>query len=90
MAAGGSRGTPLNAGFCSRLLSRPASGSNTRSHIVTPRCQNGAMADQLHLIEPGDPDWRLDDRTRETGRKGVEAARQALRDAAPTAPPVAA
>jgi hypothetical protein len=48
------------------------------------------MADQLHLIEPNDPDWRLDERTRETGRKGVEAARQALRDAAPAAPPVAA
>jgi hypothetical protein len=48
------------------------------------------MADQLHLIEPNDPDRRLDDRTRETGRKGVEAARQALRDAATAAPPVAA
>jgi hypothetical protein len=48
------------------------------------------MADQLHLIEPNDPDWRLDDRTRETGRKGVEAARRALRDAASAAPPVAA
>jgi hypothetical protein len=48
------------------------------------------MADQLRLIEPNDPDWRIDERTRETGRKGVEAARQALRDAASTAPPVAA
>jgi hypothetical protein len=47
------------------------------------------MADQLHLIEPDDPDWRIDERTRETGRKGVEAARQALREAA-AAPPVAA
>jgi hypothetical protein len=82
MAVGGSR----------RTLLKPAhvAGSNTCSLIVTPRCQNGDMADQLHLIEPSDPDWRLDDRTRETGRKGVEAARQALRDAAAAAPPVAA
>jgi hypothetical protein len=39
------------------------------------------MTDQLRLIETDGPDWQLDDRTRETGRKGVEAARQALRDA---------
>jgi len=48
------------------------------------------MADQLHLIEPDDPEWRLDERTRDSGRKGVQAARQALRDAASAAPPVAA
>ena len=44
------------------------------------------MADQLLLIETNEPDWRLDERTRETGRKGVEAARRALQDAAQTAP----
>jgi hypothetical protein len=44
------------------------------------------MADQLLLIETSEPDWRLDDRTRETGRKGVEAARRALREAPTTAP----
>jgi hypothetical protein len=40
------------------------------------------MTDQLLLIETGEPDWRLDERTREAGRKGVEAARRALHDAA--------
>jgi hypothetical protein len=52
-----------------------------RSLLVLPLCQNGRMTDQLRLIETDGPDWQLDDRTRETGRKGVEAARQALRDA---------
>ena len=41
------------------------------------------MADQLTLITPPDhSDWRLDERTREVGRKGVEAARAALQEAA--------
>jgi hypothetical protein len=44
------------------------------------------MADQLLLIETNESDWRLDERTRETGRKGVEAARRALQGAVPTAP----
>jgi hypothetical protein len=40
------------------------------------------MADQLTLItEPKGDDWRLDERTREVGRRGVEAARRALQDA---------
>jgi hypothetical protein len=33
---------------------------------------------QLTLIEPGSATWRLDDGTRETGRKGVAEARRAL------------
>jgi hypothetical protein len=40
------------------------------------------MEDQLRLIETDDHDWQLDERTRETGRQGVEAARRALRRAA--------
>jgi hypothetical protein len=40
------------------------------------------MADQLRLIDSDDADWHLDERTRESGRLGVEAARQALRAAA--------
>ena len=41
------------------------------------------MADQLTLItEPDRSDWRLDDRTRELGRQGVQAARRALQEAA--------
>ena len=37
---------------------------------------------QLTLIEPASGSWRLDERTRETGRKGVAEARQALTVAA--------
>jgi hypothetical protein len=41
------------------------------------------MADQLTLITPADrTDWRLDERTREVGRRGIEAAREALQQAA--------
>lgn len=36
---------------------------------------------QLVLIADGAAEWRLDERTREVGRRGVEAARRALRDA---------
>jgi hypothetical protein len=37
---------------------------------------------QLVLIEERDADYRLDDRTREIGRRGIAAAREALRKAA--------
>jgi hypothetical protein len=36
---------------------------------------------QLVLIEAADHDWRLDERTKEIGLRGVELARQRLRDA---------
>lgn len=40
------------------------------------------MQAQLVLLDDGDndqgPDWRLDERTRERGRRGVAAARAAL------------
>jgi hypothetical protein len=39
------------------------------------------MERQLVLIEQ-EPDWRLDDHTREVGRAGVAQARAALRAAA--------
>ena len=38
-------------------------------------------SNQLVLIENNNTDFRLDDRTREIGRKGIAAAREALRDA---------
>jgi hypothetical protein len=44
------------------------------------------MPRQLTLIEIS-PDWRLDDRTREIGRRGVARARAALAAAHGTAPP---
>jgi hypothetical protein len=38
------------------------------------------MERQLVLLEVA-PDWKLDERTKEIGKKGVEAARAALRTA---------
>jgi len=40
-----------------------------------------AMKDQLVLVEPPAERWRIDDHTREVGRKGVEQARRALAEA---------
>ena len=37
---------------------------------------------QLSLIERADEVWRLDERTREVGRRGLELARKALEQAA--------
>ena len=42
----------------------------------------GTMNTQLVLIDDRSPDWRLDDKTRETGRKGLAEARAALQKAA--------
>ena len=39
------------------------------------------MERQLILIEERQPDWRLDEHTREVGRAGVAQARAALREA---------
>jgi hypothetical protein len=39
------------------------------------------MERQLVLLDLEARDWRLDDRTREVGRQGVAAAREALRQA---------
>ncbi|MGH9065512.1 MAG: hypothetical protein ACRDZQ_16260 [Acidimicrobiales bacterium] len=40
------------------------------------------MERQLVLIETDERDWRLDEPTRDAGRRGIEAAREALRKAA--------
>ena len=37
------------------------------------------MNDQLALLEDDDRQWRLDERTREIGLRGVAQAREALR-----------
>jgi hypothetical protein len=39
------------------------------------------MARQLDLLPPVDPDWRIDDATREAGRRGIAKARAALAEA---------
>jgi hypothetical protein len=38
-------------------------------------------SNQLVLIESNNTDFRIDDRTREIGRKGIAAAREALAEA---------
>ena len=43
------------------------------------------MERQLVLIEERGTDYQLDERTREIGRRGVAAAREALRRATPPA-----
>ena len=39
------------------------------------------MKQQLALIDPPSRAWKLDRKTIETGRKGIAAAREALREA---------
>ena len=36
------------------------------------------MARQLVLLDPAPDDWKLDDATRTTGKRGIAAARAAL------------
>jgi hypothetical protein len=40
------------------------------------------MEQQLLLLEPPERPWELDERTRQVGRRGLELAREALRQAA--------
>jgi hypothetical protein len=39
------------------------------------------MTTQLRLIDPTDVDWRLDEQTKEVGRRGLAGARKALSEA---------
>src|SRR4051794_38559782 len=48
---------------------------------VTPPGETVGMERQLVLIETADHDWRLDERTKEIGMRGVELARRQLREA---------
>jgi len=41
----------------------------------------GGVKEQLVLVETPRERWRIDDHTRDVGRKGVEQARQALAEA---------
>jgi hypothetical protein len=36
------------------------------------------MSEQLHLIDPSEVSWRLDERTKAVGRQGIARARAAL------------
>jgi hypothetical protein len=49
--------------------------------MVTPPEDDGTMTDQLVLIDAREVDWRLDDYTKEVGRRGIAEARKALADA---------
>ncbi len=60
------------------IVARRARAPASLSHppvIVIPM-ENDTT--QLTLLETGSAVWRLDERTRETGRKGVAEARRAL------------
>jgi hypothetical protein len=48
---------------------------------VTPPEDDGGMATQLLLIDATSVDWRLDEHTKEIGRQGIAAARDALAQA---------
>jgi hypothetical protein len=43
-----------------------------------PALKMRTMESQLTLLDPDDKTWRLDEDTREVGRRGVAAARAAL------------
>jgi hypothetical protein len=60
-------------------------GRNPRSRAPDAA---GAEGMQLRLLPGGErrPDWSLDERTRRVGRRGVAAAREALRRAGPPEP----
>ena len=45
------------------------------------------MKKQLVLLEERHEEWRLDERTRRTGRQGVQRAREALRRTRTEGPP---
>ena len=47
------------------------------------------MKEQLVLVEPEAHAWRLDERTREVGKRGIEQARRALRQARVSRPAAA-
>jgi hypothetical protein len=36
------------------------------------------MSEQLHLIDPSEVSWRLDERTKAVGRQGIAKARAVL------------
>jgi hypothetical protein len=59
-----------------------AHGSLLRSEFLShPSVIITTMNTQLLLIDDRSPDWRLDDKTREAGRKGLAEARAALQKA---------
>lgn len=55
----------------------PAEGIHTTFHPLEEAAMKNTPQSQLSLLTQ--PSWRLDDRTREIGRRGVACARQALR-----------
>lgn len=54
----------------------------TQALLSHPMGKIRVMARQLRLIDPTEHDWRLDQKTRETGRRGLAEARKALAEAA--------
>lgn len=71
----------LLTGTVGQVYERPYGA--VRDVAVTPPGEDVPMATQLTLIDSG-PAWRLDDETKETGRKGLASARAALASHRPT------
>ena len=68
--------------YC-RGLRRTPRLRGVRGFTVTPPGDTGAMERQLKLLETDalEPEWQLDDTTKEVGKRGVAAARAALQQA---------
>lgn len=52
-----------------------------RRRPARARVLTASTGDPRRRVAVGVPEWRLDDRTREVGRRGVASAREALREA---------
>jgi hypothetical protein len=64
-------------------LRRETDPVSSQNVAVTPSVHDGGMTTQLRLIIDDRPaDWRLDEETREVGRRGLAEARAALQEAA--------
>ncbi len=72
----------LRLGFLNRQCGAPGARPDREGITVTPPVHDYDMARQLALISPNEIDWRLDERTKELGRRGIAEARAALRRAA--------
>ncbi len=73
------------------MLKAPGRETTTPQHVVFaeflshPLVMITTMRRQLVLMEPDKSDWRLDEATKEIGRRGIAEARKALQRAAQSA-----
>lgn len=53
-------------------------GGDRPAKLSHPLRKMGPMNEQLHLIDPSEISWRLDEQTKSVGRQGIARARAAL------------